>query len=163
MKGTPKGLSPRIQNGKAVIPGSGNKKTLDRAVESPRINIFREAGKPQKAVHQLLCKGGELRAEKVRRIRKLIANGKYEVDPREVANSIIHAARRRKQGKVQSINIDPAALLPVTEEEITVWKKMALRVEDQEKPAADWDVVALSKQIGAEPSLACSIFSDRRI
>jgi anti-sigma28 factor (negative regulator of flagellin synthesis) len=158
---TPKGFLPRIQTGKAVVPSSGDKKTeQDRTVESPRIDIFRDVRKPQKVVHPLPCKG-ELRAEKVRRIRKLIANGQYEVDPREVAQSIIRAARQR--GKLQSMDTDVAAWLPVTEKGTTACKKKAAHVEDQKKPIADGDVGALAKQFGAEPSLASAIFSDRRI
>ena len=47
-------------------------------------------------IAELARQGDELRAEKVKRVKEMIAQGKYEVDAREVAKSILRAQPARK-------------------------------------------------------------------
>src|SRR6266700_3477892 len=70
-------------------------------------------------------KGDKLLAEKVRQVKEMIAKGGYEVDPREVAKSIIRTeiSWHLEKNKVQSMNIDLAELLALTEEEIAAGEK----------------------------------------
>ena len=83
-----------------------------------KVNNFREAREPHNIAQRLAREGYELRAEKVSQIRRLIAKGEYEVDPREVAKSIVRAeiSGHVQRTKVQSINIVLEALLALTEE-----------------------------------------------
>ena len=111
--------APRIQNGKLIGQDSREEITeLDRTVEMGKVNNFRAAREPQKIAQRLAREGYELRAEKVSQIRKLIAKGAYEVEPREVAKSIVRAeiSGHVQKTKVQSINIVLEALLALTEE-----------------------------------------------
>jgi len=48
------------------------------------------------------------------------------------------------------MNIDLTELLALTEEELRRGKKGGANMQDQKKPVAAWNVVALSQQIDAE-------------
>jgi anti-sigma28 factor (negative regulator of flagellin synthesis) len=116
-----------IQNGKAAGQAGRDKRTeVGPTVESAKV-ISKEAREPQRIAQQLACKGDELLAKKVRQVKEMIAKGGYEVDPREVAKSIIRTeiSWHLEKNKVQSMNIDLTELLALTEEEIAVGKKMA--------------------------------------
>ena len=159
-------LSQLIQNDKAAGQTDRDKRTeVGPTVESAKVNICKGARELQRITDLLTRKGDELRAEKVRQVKEIIAKGEYEVDPREVAKSIIRTevSRHLEKSKVQSMNIDLTELLALTEEEIAAGEKWRRNMQDQKKPVAAWDVVALSQQIDAEPSLASSTFSGRRI
>jgi flagellar biosynthesis anti-sigma factor FlgM len=145
--------------------GRDKRAEVGLAVESAEVNISEEAREPQRIAQQLARKGDKLLAEKVRQLKKIIAKGEYEVHPREVAKSIIRTeiSRHLEKSKVQSMNIDLTELLALTAEEIASRKKWRRNVEEQKKTVAAWDVVVLSQQIDAEPSLASSTFSSRRI
>ena len=121
-------LSQLIQNGKAAGQAGRDKRTeVGLTVESAKVNISKEAREPQRIAQQLARKGDELLAEKVRQIKEIIAKGEYEVDPREVAKSIIRTeiSWHLEKSKVQSMNIDLTELLALTEEEIAAGEKMA--------------------------------------
>ena len=153
-------LSQLIQNGKPAGQAGRDKRTeIGPPIESAKVNISKEAREPQRIAQQLARKGDELLAAKVRQVKEIIAKGEYEVDPREVAKSIIRTeiSWHLEKSKVQSMNIDLTELLALIEEEI------AAQGEEQKKTVVAWDVVALSQQIDAEPSLASSTFSSRRI
>ncbi|HSE88192.1 MAG TPA: hypothetical protein VLJ79_18355, partial [Candidatus Binatia bacterium] len=95
----------------------------------------------------------------VRQVKEIVAKAEYEVDPHEVAKSIIRTEVSRQLGKskIQSMNIDLTALL---EEEIALEKLL----RNVEKTVVAWDVVALSQQINARASSpASSTFSTRRV
>ena len=114
-------LSQLMQNGKAVGQAGCDKRTeIGLTVESAKVNISKETREPQRIAQQLAPKGDELLAEKVRQVKEIIAKGEYEVDPREVAKSIIRTeiSWHLEKSKVQSMNIDLTELLALTEEEI---------------------------------------------
>jgi flagellar biosynthesis anti-sigma factor FlgM len=121
-KGRPgAGLSQLIQNGKAAAQAGRDKRTeVGLPVNSAKVNISKDAWEPQRIAQQLARNGDELLAEKVRRVKEIIAKGEYRVDPREVAKSIIRTeiSWHLEKSKVQSMNIDLTALLALTEEEI---------------------------------------------
>jgi len=117
-----------IQNGKAAGQAGRDKRTeVGPTVESAKVNISKEAREPQRIARQMARKGDELLAEKVRQVKEMIAKGGYEVDPREVAKSIIRTeiSWHLEKSKVQSMNIDLAELLALTEEEIAAGETMA--------------------------------------
>jgi anti-sigma28 factor (negative regulator of flagellin synthesis) len=107
-------LSELIQNDKAVGQAGRDQRTeVGPTVKSAKVNTYKEAREPQKILRRLAYKDNELFAERVRQIKKLIAKGEYEVDPREVAKSIIRAevSRHLERSRVQSMNIDLTELL----------------------------------------------------
>ena len=114
-------LSQLIQNSKAAGQAGGDKRTeASRPIVSPKVNLSKKAREPKKITEPLARKGDELLAEKVRQVKEIIAKGEYEVDPREVAKSIVRTeiSRHLEKIKVQSMNIDLTELLALTEEEI---------------------------------------------
>jgi flagellar biosynthesis anti-sigma factor FlgM len=114
-------LSQLIQNGKAADQAGRDKRTeIGLTVESAKVNISKEAREPQRIAQQLARNGDELLAKKVRQVKEIIAKGEYEVDPREVAKSIIRTeiSWHLEKSKVQSMNIDLTELLALKEEEI---------------------------------------------
>lgn len=120
-------LSQLIQNDTATGQACRDKRTQVRlTVGSAKVNISKEARESQKIAHQLVRKGDELLAEKVRQLKEIIAKGEYEIDPREVAKSIIRAeiSWHFEKSKVQSMNIDPTTFLTLTEEEIAAGEKI---------------------------------------
>src|SRR5215468_7163954 len=145
-------LSQLIQNDTATGQACCDKRTQVRTVGSAKVNISKEARESQKIAHQLVRKGDELLAEKVRQLKEIIAKGEYEIDPREVAKSIIRTETswHFEKSKVQSMNIDPTTFLTLTEEEIAAGEKIVDNMEDQKKPVVALYVVALSQQIDAE-------------
>jgi flagellar biosynthesis anti-sigma factor FlgM len=115
-------LSEPIQNSKAADRAGRNPRAeVALTVGSAKVNISKDALDPKRIAQQLVRKGDERFAEKVRQLKERIAKGKYEIDPRLVATSIIrteiswHLERR----KVQSMNIVLTALLALTEEEVS--------------------------------------------
>jgi flagellar biosynthesis anti-sigma factor FlgM len=121
-------LSQLIQNGKATGQAGRDKRTeVGLNVESAKVNVSKEAREPQRIAQQLARKSDELLAEKVRQLKEIITKGEYEVDPREVAKTIIRTeiAWHLEKSKVQSMNIDLTELLALTEEEIAAGEKMA--------------------------------------
>ena len=121
-------LSQLIQNGKATGQAGRDKRTeVGLTVESAKVNVSKEAREPQRIAQQLARKGDELLAEKVRQLKEIITKGEYEVDPREVAKTIIRTeiAWHLEKSKVQSMNIDLTELLALTEEAIAAGEKMA--------------------------------------
>lgn len=120
-------LSKLILNDRAAGRAGRDKRTeVGLAVESGEDNISKEARGPQRIAQHLARKGDELLAEKVKQIKEIIAKGEYEVDPREVAKSIIRTeiSRHLEKSKVQSMNINLIELLALTEEDIAARKKM---------------------------------------
>ena len=120
-------LSQLIQNDTATGQACRDKRTQVRlTVGSAKVNISKEARESQKIAHQLVRKGDELLAEKFRQLKEIIAKGEYEIDPREVAKSIIRAeiSWHFEKSKVQSMNIDLTAFLTLTEEEIAAGEKI---------------------------------------
>jgi flagellar biosynthesis anti-sigma factor FlgM len=114
-------LSQLIQNGKAAGQAGRDKRTeVALTVEPAKVNISKKAREPQRIAQQLARKGDELLAKKVRQVKEIIAKGEYEIDPREVAKSIIRAeiSWHLEKSKVQSMNIHLTELLALTEEEI---------------------------------------------
>jgi len=119
-------LSELMQNGKTAGQAGRNQRTeVGLTVGSAKDNTSRDARESQRIAHQLVRKGDELIAEKVRQLKEIIAKGEYEIDPREVAKSIIrteipwHLERR----KVQSMNIVLTTLLALTDEAVAVREK----------------------------------------
>lgn len=119
-----------IQNGKAAgQAGSDKRAQVGPTVESAKVKISKEAREPQRIAQQLARKGDELLAEKVRQVKEMIAKGGYEVDPWEVAKSIIRTeiSWHLEKSKGRSMNIDLTELLALTEEEIAAGEKMAVQ------------------------------------
>ena len=114
-------LSQLIQNDTATGQACRDKGTQVRlTVGSAKVNISKEARESQ------VRKGDELLAEKFRQLKEIIAKGEYEIDPREVAKSIIRTETswHFEKSKVQSMNIDPTTFLTLTEEEIAAGEKI---------------------------------------
>ena len=123
-----KHLSRLIQNDKTAGQTGRDKRTeVDPTVESAKVNIYKGARELQRMTDLLTRKGDELRAEKVRQVKEIIAKGEYEVDSREVAKSIIRTevSRRLEKSKVQTMNIDPTELFALIEKELAVAEKIA--------------------------------------
>jgi anti-sigma28 factor (negative regulator of flagellin synthesis) len=117
-----------IQNGKPAGQAGRDKRTeVGPTVQSAKVNICKEAREPQRTAQRLARKGDGRLAEKVRQVKEMIAKGGYEVDPREVAKSIIRTeiSSHLEKSKVQSMNIDLTKLLALTEEEIAAGEKIA--------------------------------------
>ena len=106
--------------------GRDKRTEVGLTVESAKVNISKKAREPQRIAQQLARKGDELLAEKVRQFKEIIARGEYEIDPREVAKSIIRTeiSWHLEKSKVQSMNIHLTELLALTEEEIAAGEKM---------------------------------------
>jgi len=120
-------LSQLIQNDTSTGQACRDKRTEIRlTVETAKVNISKEAREPQRIARQLVRKGDELLAEKVRQLKETVAKGKYKIDPREVAKSIIRTeiSWQLEKSKVQSMNIDLTALIALTEEEIAAGGKI---------------------------------------
>ena len=125
-----KHLSQLIQNDKTAGQTGRDKRTeVDPTVESAKVNIYKGARELQRMTDLLTRKGDELRAEKVRQVKEIIAKGEYEVDSREVAKSIIRTevSRRLEKSKVQTMNIDPTELFALIEKELAVGEKIAAK------------------------------------
>jgi flagellar biosynthesis anti-sigma factor FlgM len=121
-------LSQPIQNDKGAGQTGHDKRTeVGPTVESAKVNICKGARELRRITDLLNRKGDELRAEKVRQVKEIVAKGEYEVDSREVAKSIIRTevSRRLEKSKVQTMNIDPTKLFALIEEEIALGEKIA--------------------------------------
>ena len=157
-------LSLLIQNGKAAGQAGRDKRTrVGPTVESAKVNISKNAREPQRIAEPLARNGDELLAAKVRQVKETIAKGEYEVDPREVAKSIIRTevSRHLEKSKVQSINL--TELFALTEEEIAAREKMAAQ-----RGGAKEDRRSVGRRRGfptnrCRAKLASSTFSSRRI
>jgi anti-sigma28 factor (negative regulator of flagellin synthesis) len=149
-----------IQEDKAAGQTGRDKRTeVAPTVESAKVKKARQL---QGIAELLARRGDELRVKKVRHVKEIVAKAEYEVDPREVAKSIIRTgvSRHLEKSKIQSMNIDLTELFVLIEEEIAL-EKLRRNVE---KTVVAWDVVALSQQTDArEPSPASSTFSTRKI
>ncbi|HEY2919241.1 MAG TPA: flagellar biosynthesis anti-sigma factor FlgM [Candidatus Binatia bacterium] len=96
MKITEKGpadvdLSELMQNDKVV--GSVRREEdakVRQDGESAKVDIFSKARKLQR-VTELACKGDQLRADRVRQIKKQIKTDQHQVDSKEVAKSIVRS------------------------------------------------------------------------
>jgi anti-sigma28 factor (negative regulator of flagellin synthesis) len=161
-----KDLSQLIQNDKAARQTGRDKRTeVGPTVESAKVNICKGT-RLQRITDLLTRKGDEPLAEKVRQVKEIIAKGEYEIDPREVAKSIIRTAvsRHLEKSKVQSMNIDLTDLFALIEEEIAVGGKIAAqRGGAKEDPRSVGRRRAFPTNRCAEPSPASSTFSSRRI
>jgi flagellar biosynthesis anti-sigma factor FlgM len=155
-------LSQLIQNDKAAGQTDRDKRTeVGLTVESAKVNICKGARELQRITDLRTRKGGELRAEKVRQVKEIIAKGEYEVDSREVAKSIIRTevSRRLEKSKVQTMNIDPTELFALIEKELAVAEKIAA----QRGGAKEERRRAFPTNRCVEPSPASSALSSRRI
>jgi flagellar biosynthesis anti-sigma factor FlgM len=159
-------LSQLIQNDKATGQTGRDKRTeVSETGELTKVNIFKEA-RELKRIAELARKGDELRAEKVRQIKKIIVKGEYKFDSQEVAKSIIRTevSRHLEKNEIRLMNIDLTELGSIIEVEIAVSEELRRNLEDQKKAALAWDVVALSQQMDApDPSPAFPTFFYRRI
>ncbi len=94
MKVTHKGpaeadLSQLVQNDKTVDRVRRDKRgEVGQSGASAKINISEEARELQR-IAELARKGDELRAERVKQLKQVIAKGEYEIDAQEVAKSIV--------------------------------------------------------------------------
>jgi flagellar biosynthesis anti-sigma factor FlgM len=114
-----------IQDDKAAGQTGRERRTeIGRTVESAKVNISKKARELQRVAELLARRGDELRVKKVRQIKEIVAKAEYEVDPREVAKSIIRTEVSRHLGKskIQSMNIDLTELFVLIEEEIALEK-----------------------------------------
>ena len=154
-------LSQLIQNDKAAGQTDRDKRTeVGPTVESAKVNICKGARELQRMIDLLTRKGDELRAEKVRQVTEIIAKGEYEVDPREVAKSIIRTeiSWHLKKSKVRSMNIDLTELFALIEEKIAAQCGGA----KENRPSLGRSRAFPTNRC-AEPSPASSTFSSRRI
>ena len=95
-------LSQLIQNGKPAGQAGRDKRTeVSPPILSAKVTISKKAREPQRITEPLARKGDELLAAKVRQVKEIIAKGEYEVDPREVAKSIIRTEISRHLEKVK--------------------------------------------------------------
>jgi flagellar biosynthesis anti-sigma factor FlgM len=159
-------LSQLIQNDKAAGQTDRDKRTeVGPTVESAKVNICKGARELQRITDLLTRKGDELRAEKVRQVKEILAKGEYEVDPREVAKSIIRTevSRRLEKIKVQTMNIDPTALFALIEKELAVAEKIAAQREGAKEERRSLGRRAFPTNRCVEPSPASSALSSRRI
>jgi flagellar biosynthesis anti-sigma factor FlgM len=126
-------LSQLIRNGKAAGQAGRDKRNkVGPNAESAKVNICKGARELQR-ITDLLARNG---AEKVSKVKEIIAKGKYEVDPREVAKSIIRTeiSRHLEKSKVQSMNSDLTELFALREEEIAAEKKIAAQRGGAKEP-----------------------------
>ena len=159
-------LSQLVQNDKAAGQTGRDKRTeVDPIVESANVNICKGARELQRMTDLLTRKGDELRAEKVRQVKEIIAKGEYEVDSREVAKSIIRTevSRRLEKSKVQTMNIDPTELFALIEKELAVAEKIAAQRGGAKEERRSLGRRALPTNRCVEPSPASSALSSRRI
>ena len=161
-----KHLSQLIQNDKTAGQTGRDKRTeVDPTVESAKVNIYKGARELQRMTDLLTRKGDELRAEKVRQVKEIIAKGEYEVDSREVAKSIIRTevSRRLEKSKVQTMNIDPTELFALIEKELAVAEKIAAQRGGAKEERRSLGGRAFPTNRCVEPSPASSALSSRRI
>src|SRR5262245_5869122 len=160
-------LSQLIQNDKAAGQTDRDKRTeVVPTVESAKLNIGKGARMLQRITDLLTRKGDELRAEKVRQVKEIIAKGEYEVDSREVAKSIIRTevSRRLEKSKIQTVNIDLTELFALMEAEIALGEKIAAQ-----RGGAKEDRHSVRRRRAfptnpcVEPCRASSALSSRRI
>ena len=160
-------LSQLIQNDKAAGQTDRDKRTeVGPTIESAKVNICKGARELQRITDLLTHKGDELRAEKVRQVKEIIAKGEYEVDSREVAKSIIRTevSRRLEKGKIQTMNIDLTQLFAVIEEEIALGEEIAAqRGGAKEDRRSVGHRRAFPTNRCVEPYPASSALSSRRI
>lgn len=84
-------LSQLVKNEKTVTPARPSEENrVERTGESARISISPEARELQKVV-ALAKAGDEIRADKVKDLKELIAKGEYQVEAIEVAKSMIRS------------------------------------------------------------------------
>jgi anti-sigma28 factor (negative regulator of flagellin synthesis) len=117
-----------IQNDKTASQfGRDKRSEVGPTVESAEVDISKKAREPQKIPARLARKSDELLAEAVSQIKEIIAKGEYEVDPREVAQSIIRAevSRLLEKSKLQSMNMDLMELFSLAEGRIAMGEKIA--------------------------------------
>jgi anti-sigma28 factor (negative regulator of flagellin synthesis) len=118
-------FSQLIQDDEAASQTGRDRRTeVSRTVESARVNISKKGRQLQRIAELLARRGDELRVKKVRQVKEIVAKAEYEVDPREVAKSIIRTEVSRYLGKskIQSMNIDLTELFVLIEEEIALEK-----------------------------------------
>jgi flagellar biosynthesis anti-sigma factor FlgM len=85
-----------VQNARAV--GRVRRDEGAEVGQTAESAISKEARESQR-IAELARQGDELRAEKVKRVKEMIAKGKYEVDALEVAKSILRAQPARRSGQ----------------------------------------------------------------
>lgn len=119
-------LSKLIQNA-AGQAGRDKSTEVSPTILSAKVAIAENARKPQPITELPARNGDKLLAAKVRQIKEIIVKGDYEVDPREVARSIIRTliSRHLEKSKLQSMKIDLTELPALTKEEIAAGEKMA--------------------------------------
>ena len=116
-----------IENRRAAGQAGRDKRIEVRlTVESAKVNISKKAREPQRIAQQLARNADELLSERVRQVKEIIAKGEYEIDPREVAKSIIRTeiSWHLEKSKVQSMSIHLTELLVLREEEIAAGENM---------------------------------------
>ena len=92
-------LSQSIQNDRVVGRVRRDKGAeVAQTAGSVKFNIFKEAWESQR-IAEFARQGDELRAEKVKRVKEMIAQGKYEVDAQEVAKSILRAQPAKRNAR----------------------------------------------------------------
>jgi flagellar biosynthesis anti-sigma factor FlgM len=162
---TAPGLSQLRQNNSATGQTGRDKRTaVGETREVTKVNISK--AQELKRITELARRGDELRAEKVRQVKEIIAKGEYEFDFQEIAKRIIRTevSRHLEKNEIRSMNIDLPELGSVIEVEIAVGEELRRNLEGQKKVVIAWDLVALSQQIDApEPSPASPTFFCRRI
>jgi flagellar biosynthesis anti-sigma factor FlgM len=162
-----KHLSRLIQNDKAAGQTGRDKRTeVGPTVESAKVNICKGARELQRITDLLTRKDDELRAEKIRQVKEIIAKGEYEVDSREVAKSIIRTeiSRRLEKSTVQTMKIDLTELFALIEEEIALGENIAAQSEGaKEDRRSVGRRRAFPTNRCEEPCPASSALSSRRI
>jgi flagellar biosynthesis anti-sigma factor FlgM len=158
-------LSQLIQNNSATGQTDRDKTiAVSETRERTKLNISK--ARALKRIAELARKGDELRAEKVRQVKEIIAKGEYKFDFQEVAKRIIRTEvlRHLEKNEIQSMNIDLTELGSFIEVEIAVAGELRRNLESQKKAVLAWDLVALWQRIDApEPSPASPTFFCRRI
>jgi len=110
----PKDLAELPKNHKALRQARSDPKAeLAVSTESVKLNLRKAAQETQKLAEPRSRKHHQFVAEKIRRLKEIIAKGEYEIDPREVAKRMISAAnpRHREKRKARLINLDLTELL----------------------------------------------------
>jgi len=109
-----KDLAKLPKNHKALRQARSDPKAeLAVSTESVKLNLRKAAQETQKLATPRSRKSHRFVAEKIRRLKEIIAKGEYEIDPREVAKRMICAANpwHRERRKVRLINLNLTELL----------------------------------------------------
>jgi flagellar biosynthesis anti-sigma factor FlgM len=92
-------LSQMVKNDKAVGTTRRDRGSeVGQTGDSAKVSISQE-GRELQRIAQLARKGDEIRAEKVKQLKELVSNGQYEIDPQEVAKSILRTEISRQLEK----------------------------------------------------------------